>query len=991
MLLHKAGREVEEIHFTNAEEDPVKPAPLGENPTAAQQEVYDRALTKYNRDITNLFEDAVTLLTRHFEPQKNVIYEREIFFDMRFESSDSVDSFVQRLRGQAAYCDFEDTAEDMLRDRLCARCPWPELKMEINKTIMASTVAQPFTLQTAMSMSITYEKCGSSDHKGFDTSCPGLNSVCERCGIKGHYRKMCKTRKERVAEFKARQVNMTTESSDDEDVIRAFHLKETSVCQVDSTDPKDESEYIIVHLGFAKIKVMIDSGSKKNILPKHMWDKIRKKFPGVFKEELRILCPYGVQDGTRVKILGNFTCEVTLENGKSLGGVKFYVADVPSTYEALLGKESALLLGVLRLGLQASTQVCSVSVSSSAIANGYPDLFKGVGRVNGISLTIPMKNNTPRIIQPQRRIAFHYLPPMEKILSDLLVHDVIERVPPDHVSKFVSPSHLVPKKDPNAFRLVVDMRQVNQFVEEVMYPIPLVEDCLAQFNGSVVFSKIDFNLFFHQHAIAPESRDVGTFSTPFGLFRYKVLFFGLSCSPELAYSTNATKSDEVLSTICTSLYSDNWPPSLKRYELIKSELGEVDGVLVKNSSLIIPKSLQTRVLTLAHEGHMGIVATKQRLRSKVWWDGIHKDAENWVRSCHPCQLVQEGTNSEPLQPSPLPKTCWEVVSCDYLGPLPTGDYLLVIVCYYSRYIEVLSTKKITAEKTIECLEYVFSRWGYPFVLVTDNGPCFIAHEFQEYLQNVGVAHRAVTPLWPQANGEVERQNRTILKRLKIAHSEGKKWKPELQSFLFAYRTTPHSVTRVAPLELMTGRKIKDKIPSLNFSKSPLQDEEVRDRDELAKAKNKEYADRTRHATPSSLVPGDSVLLQQKKMDKLSTRFESSPFTLLQKAGSKTWIQSEEGKVFQRNSSLVKPYVDRSSLFPEIGAAGPSVVNPTSPVQENQDVPSSEVPSASPSHATNPQPEAAGIPAASTTPHRPVRNRRLPSHLRDFILNCIYTF
>ncbi|XP_052121401.1 uncharacterized protein LOC127749025 [Frankliniella occidentalis] len=576
MFLHKAGKEVEEIFFATAPDDPVQPAPLPANPTAAQEEVHAAATQAFERESRLLFENAVSLLTRHFEPQKNHIYEREIFFDLRFEASDTVDSFVQKLRSQASYCDFGDEG-DMIRDRLCARCPWAELKMELNKVIMAATAAAPFTLQSARTMSITYEKllqqarattdavnrlqlnkkssqkkgtdnkknngpksadncfrCGAPDHKGYDPSCPGLNQSCERCGIKGHVKKMCKTKKERVEAFKARRVDVPpVDSSDDEDIIRAFH-EELPVCQLNS---QDASEYIKVHLGYAKTRMLIDSGSRKNIIPKHIWEQIKKKFPGVFQEQLRVLCPYGLESGTRVQILGYFVCNVSLENGKTLDNVKFYVVDVPPSYEALLGKESALLLEVLRLGLGASDQLNAVSLPSTSIANNYPTLLKGVGRVANINNTIPMKKNSPGIIQPQRRVAFHYLRPMEEILSDLLAHDIIERVPPDHVSKFVSPSHLVPKKDSGKFRLVVDMRQVNQYVEEVMYPIPLVEDCLAKLNGSKIFSKIDFNLFFHQHAIAEESRDVGTFSTPFGLFRYKVLFFGLSCFPELAYST----------------------------------------------------------------------------------------------------------------------------------------------------------------------------------------------------------------------------------------------------------------------------------------------------------------------------------------------------------------------------------------------------------------------------------------------------------------------
>ena len=97
----------------------------------------------------------------------------------------------------------------------------------------------------------------------------------------------------------------------------------------------------------------------------------------------------------------------------------------------------------------------------------------------------------------------------------------------------------------------------------------------------------------------------------------------------------------------------------------------------------------------------------------------------------------------------------------------------------------------TFRKMIQALTPIFTRYGYPFSLKSDNAPQFVLEEFENFLATHGIQHRKSPPLRPQPNGEVERQNRTLLKSLKVAEAEGKKWKDELDKFLLAYRTTPH--------------------------------------------------------------------------------------------------------------------------------------------------------------------------------------------------------
>jgi transposase InsO family protein len=133
---------------------------------------------------------------------------------------------------------------------------------------------------------------------------------------------------------------------------------------------------------------------------------------------------------------------------------------------------------------------------------------------------------------------------------------------------------------------------------------------------------------------------------------------------------------------------------------------------------------------------------------------------------------------------------------------------------------------------------MFSRHGLPNTLKTDNGPQFIATEFRAFCDLNGVVHIKTTPRWAQANGEVERQNRSIVKRIKIAQTEGLDWKKELRRYVFKYRSTEHSSTGKSPAELLSNRKIKGKLPDTT-DYQPL-DLDTRDREIMNKKEKQKY-------------------------------------------------------------------------------------------------------------------------------------------------------
>ena len=160
----------------------------------------------------------------------------------------------------------------------------------------------------------------------------------------------------------------------------------------------------------------------------------------------------------------------------------------------------------------------------------------------------------------------------------------------------------------------------------------------------------------------------------------------------------------------------------------------------------------------------------------------------------------------------LPKGPWQNVSVDFCGPFPSGDYLLVVIDDHSRYPEVEILKTTSSKSTIPRLDKIFSAFGVPQEVKTDNGPPFNSADFRTFAQYLGFSHRKITPYWPQANGEVERFMRTLEKAIRTAQIEGKPWKQELYTFLRNYRATPHSTTDVSPYDVMFQRPMKTKLP-----------------------------------------------------------------------------------------------------------------------------------------------------------------------------------
>ena len=302
----------------------------------------------------------------------------------------------------------------------------------------------------------------------------------------------------------------------------------------------------------------------------------------------------------------------------------------------------------------------------------------------------------------------------------------------------------------------------------------------------------------------------------------------------------ASYNDAELSQVKGCVRTGNWERcTFPSYAHVKDELCIYGEILLRGSRIVVLKTLRDKVVRLVPEGHQGIVKTKYRLGSKVWWPGMDRDIEQLYKVCPGCQVTSRYDPPEPMS-RVLPQSApWQDSRADLLGTLPNGESIWVLVDYFSTFVEVSIVKSTTSAKIIEAISPVFARFGLPFSLRAVNGPKFVSGEFKAFLGMHGNEHRTTTPLWPAANGEVERQNCSLLKCLQIAHLEKKNWHSELISWLTAYRSTPQVTTGATPFSLMFGREMRSKLPELRRETVDVSREATRDTDWSNKLKGNE--------------------------------------------------------------------------------------------------------------------------------------------------------
>ena len=519
LLLYQAGSRVREI--------------FGQFPDTGEDDDYIAARTK---------------LTEYFEPQKNTRYEVYKFRQTRQEVGETLDSFYTRLRKLSVNCEFADAdfeiEEQIIIGGLSSRIRKkalrePEYKLrdmlldgrrnemsEFQAKDIESKDEQPITNRVRADTQQRNNKaskcgnCGGAWHP--KDKCPAQGKTCRKCSKNNHFARVCRSsaqdnrQKSEKANFRkqntVKPLYHSESDSSEEEYMYAVKQKSTG-CPTAK-----------VNIGGSTIKIMIDTGASINVLDQQAFDKLN----GIKLQPTKVQAfPFNTKQPVHFE--GKF--ETLVESKEKYCLATFYVMKEQKA-GCLLSANTAQELGLISLNLNQVHSSNTKDDNVRAIIDEYKQVFEGLGKLkdDDVKLNID-KEAIPQAQQP-RRIPFHIRKKVEDALKELENQDIIEPVPANQPTPWLSPIVAVPKKD-GSVRICVDMRMANQAINRVRYPIPTVNDISLDLNGAKYFSKLDLAQAYHQLPLAEESRYITAFSTHVGLYRYKRLAYGINASAEI--------------------------------------------------------------------------------------------------------------------------------------------------------------------------------------------------------------------------------------------------------------------------------------------------------------------------------------------------------------------------------------------------------------------------------------------------------------------------
>ncbi|XP_027143510.1 heat shock 70 kDa protein 12B [Larimichthys crocea] len=491
-------------------------------------------------------------LDGHFIARRNVIIERARFNVRQQEVGESVDSFYTALHCLAEHCGYGALHDEMVRDRLVVGLRDKKLseqlqldsKLTMDTAISKARQSESVKKQLAMlNTNFKTEACNTQvdsvqargakvtsfkkkqhtsgqmpqnasrdkqsqctrcgDTRGHTLQqCPAKDAVCNQCKKKGHYARMCKTKKRQAANVAA--VAEYFHEDSDEDVVFLGSVSEKAQASPWMTE---------VTMDNHKAVFKIDTGADVTAVPEQLYAQ------GQFNKLARATKILYGPGGVPLKLKGKFTA--VLSNSKHSTHEEVYVVE---------GLRTPLLSGAAAMTLQLVARVNSISLDSKeTVKREFPKLFSGLGKMEGEYTIVLKPDAKPFSLSTPRHISLPLLPKVKEELSRMEQQGVISKV--DEPTAWCAPMVAVLKSS-GRVRICSDLTELNKSVMREKHPLPSVEHTLGQLAGAKVFSKLDAKSGFWQIPLSKDSSLLTTFISPFGRYHYNRLCFGISSAPE---------------------------------------------------------------------------------------------------------------------------------------------------------------------------------------------------------------------------------------------------------------------------------------------------------------------------------------------------------------------------------------------------------------------------------------------------------------------------
>ena len=509
------------------------------------------------------YDELVQAMAGHHNPPPSEIVQRYKFNIRNRLEGESVAKYISELRGLSEFCNYGNSLNDMLRDRLVCgvadQAIQRKLLAESNLTLEKATNIA-LAMETAVRNAETLRSpVGKGSDSGLGRSSESLHKVhktppgailkgktrrlmgsategisCYRCGQKSDKANLC-PHKETTCHYCHKVGHLKKVCRKLKQVEKAAGPSLVKQVEVTSQEPP-ESEYPLFQIGKSRstpitVEVLldghphimeIDTGAAVSVISQCSYQQLFGRRP-VESTTVRLT----LYRGTPLPVLGKST--VLVRHGGAEAKLPLIV--VEGNGPSLLGRN---WLEQLRLDWQAVHKLYESALDQ--VLQKHQEVFNpGLGTLQGYEAKIHMDANAQPRFHKARSVPYSMKVLVEKELDRLEEEGIIE---PVTFSDWAAPIVPVLKADKSSVRICGDFKlTVNQASKLDHYPIPKVEDLFASLAGGQTFTKLDLSQAYQQIRLEEQSRQYVVINTHKGLFRYTRLPYGVSSAPAIFQRT----------------------------------------------------------------------------------------------------------------------------------------------------------------------------------------------------------------------------------------------------------------------------------------------------------------------------------------------------------------------------------------------------------------------------------------------------------------------
>ena len=526
-----------------------------------------RSLLSPVKPTDKTYDELVKKLTEHYSPTPSEVMQRFRFNSRSRKTGESVAAYLAELRRLAEHCNYGDTLDKMLRDRLVwgindagiqkkllqendpltlaravivaqgaetadknlkeMKAPPQELDSTSSSPAGVKVKSEPiqkinakkkFSAREGAQSGVTCHRCGHPGHLA--TTCRFKDQVCHRCKKRGHLARVCRskpktsppsqgTQYKRPTSQPVRQVGEESEDDSDDSMQPIYTLEQ-------GRDSRLPPIKVHVELDRCSVPMEVDTGASVSIMPETLYHKLWPR-RGLKETTIRLQTyskePIGVVGTTEVKVA--------------------YEGQTATLPLVIVKGEGPTLLGrnwLSQIRLNWSKIHYTTSPGLHELLTKYSEVFQeGLGSFKEYEAKINVDPNAVPRFYKARTVPYAMREKVEAELDRLVAEGTLE---PVEYSDWAAPIVAVVKSDRKSVRICGDFKvTVNPVSQLHRYPIPKIEDIFATLEGGKIFTKLDLSQAYQQLKLDAESQKYLVINTHKGLFRYTRLPFGISSAP----------------------------------------------------------------------------------------------------------------------------------------------------------------------------------------------------------------------------------------------------------------------------------------------------------------------------------------------------------------------------------------------------------------------------------------------------------------------------